>query len=296
MRKYFGEFGLLLTAIIWGSGFVASSISLNAYTPYQVTAFRFLIGAVFLYVLFYKKLQFHRAVVKKGIVLGSILYLAFLLQTVGLMYTTPSKNAFLTAVNVVIVPFIALFFNNKKVDFFEFIGAFLAVIGVGVLSLQFQSGINFGDLLTLFCAVAFAFHIFFTSEFVKDEDTMELTIVQLATAATFGLIVVAFMGEWQFSVNTEEWFSVFYLGIFSTSIAYFLQTASQKIVSETKTAIILSTESLWGMIFSVLLLKELVSLRMVIGAMLILLSIIISETGWKFIKKQQLSSGKVNRM
>ncbi|MFC5602025.1 DMT family transporter [Sporosarcina koreensis] len=286
MKKYIGEIGLLLTAIIWGSGFVGSAVALDTYTPYQILAGRFLIGAVLLCAVFYKKMKFiSKSTLVKGAILGVFLYIAFALQTVGLQFTTPSKNAFLTAVNVVVVPFIGLAIYRRKLDLFEVIGAFLAMFGVAVLSLQWSAGLNIGDFLSFCCAIGFAFHIFYTSQFVKTEDPIALTIVQMATATFIGLIVVLMKGEMVFSTQPEGLWSLLYLGVFSTTIAFLLQTVSQKFISETKAAIILSTESLWGMVFSVILLSEILTLKMGIGAVLILAAIILSETKLSFLVK-----------
>ena len=152
-----------------GSGFVASAVALDHYSPYQILAGRFLIGAVILSLIFFKKLnKLKKSTLIKGAVLGIFLYLAFALQTVGLQFTTPSKNAFLTAVNVVICPVYRIFYIYKrKIDLYELTGAFLAIIGIAVLSLKLSSDMNVGDLLTLGCAVGFAFHIFYTAKFVK---------------------------------------------------------------------------------------------------------------------------------
>ena len=102
--------------------------------------------------------------------LGLFLYGAFALQTVGLQYTTPSKNAFLTAVNVIVVPFISFVIFKRKFDRYELMGAVLAMTGVGAISLQLNGGVNIGDVLTLGCAVLFAFQIFYTSVYVQKED------------------------------------------------------------------------------------------------------------------------------
>ncbi|SOB99704.1 drug/metabolite transporter (DMT)-like permease [Ureibacillus xyleni] len=289
MKKYIGEIMLCITAIIWGSGFVASAISLDHYTPYQILAGRFLVGFIILSILFNKKLKgLNSRVFKKGVILGFFLYIAFVLQTVGLQYTTPSKNAFLTAVNVVIVPFIAYLAYKRKIDKFELSGAILAIIGIGFLSLQLSSDVNIGDLLTLACAVAFAYHIFYTAKYVKDEDPILLTIIQMFVAALLGWIVVLFKGEVNFSFEVEAISSILYLGVFSTTIAYLFQTIAQKFTNETKAAIILSTESFWGMVFSVMLIGEVLTTRMIIGAILILIAIIISETKLSFIKKRSI--------
>lgn len=289
MRKYMGEIALTITAIIWGSGFVGSAIALEHFTPYQILAGRFLIGAIILSIIFHKRLKtINKSTIIKGTILGVFLYLAFALQTVGLQYTTPSKNAFLTAVNVVIVPFIGFLLYKRKMDFYELTGAVLAMVGVGVLSLKLSSDINIGDLLTLGCAAFFAFQIFYTAKYVKESDPILLTLIQMMTAAVIGFIVVLFKGESFQAVETEGLLSLLYLAVFSTTICYVLQTVAQKWISETKAAIILSTEAFWGMVFSVAILGELMTIRMGIGAILILAAIIISETKLPFLKKNKL--------
>lgn len=286
MKRYIGEIGLIMTAIIWGSGFVASAVSLEYYSPYQILAGRFLIGALLLILIFHSSLRkLNRTILCKGAILGIFLYTAFALQTVGLQFTTPSKNAFLTAVNVVIVPFIGLLLYKRKINIYELVGAILAVVGVAALSLQWATDINVGDLLTLGCAFGFAFHIFYTAKFVETEDAVLLTITQMATAGVIAVTVVLLRGEVLFSTETEGIFNLLYLAVFSTTIAYLLQTIGQKFVSETKAAIILSTEALWGMAFSIVLLHEAMTLKMVIGALLIMTSILISETKLNFLRK-----------
>lgn len=287
MKRYIGEIGLLITAIIWGSGFVAAAISLEYYTAYQNMAIRFLVGSLILSLIFYKKIKWNKKVIIKGFILGSILYLAFALQTVGLGMTTPSKNAFLTTVNVVIVPFIAFFIYKKKLDKFELFGAVLAIVGIGFMSLQLSGGINMGDFLSLLCAFAFAFHIFYTAKFVQDEDPVMLTIIQMGAAAIIAWFVVGVRGEVTMPVETEGLLALLYLGIMSTALAFLLQTVAQRHITETKAAIILSTESFWGMLFSIIIIGEIITLRMAIGAALILFAVIISETKFNFIKRRK---------
>src|SRR5690625_4897459 len=278
MRKYIGEFGLIFVAIIWGSGFVATAMTLKAYTPYQSMAGRFLVGAIFLAIIFHKQLKnIERSTIVKGTILGAILYIAFALQTVGLSFTTPSKNAFLTAVNVIAVPIICYVLFKKRLDRFEVFGAFLTIIGIGLLSVDFSGAINIGDVLSLLCAFAFAFHITFTVKFVETEKPVSLTIIQFSSAALIGFIVIFICSEMHFSAVLTPFFSLIYLGIFSTGIAFFLQTYAQQFVSETKSAIILSTEAVWGMFFSIIIIQEIVTLKMAIGAAIIIVAILITE-------------------
>src|SRR5690625_5117292 len=134
MNKYYGEIGLIITAIIWRSGFVATAVALTYYTPYQTMAIRFLVGGMILSIIFYKRIKtISKNLLMKVIFLDTILYISFALQTVGLQFTTPSKNAFITAVNVVIVPLIAFLFYRKNINRLESIGAILAISGVGFM-------------------------------------------------------------------------------------------------------------------------------------------------------------------
>lgn len=278
MKKYIGDGLLLITAIVWGSGFVVTAIALEYLTAYQVMAGRFVLAAIILSLLFRKKFKiFTKDVVWKGAVLGTILYIGFALQTVGLEYTTPSKNAFLTAVNVVIVPLIAYLIYKRRVDRFEVVGSIFALVGIGFLSLQGTLTINIGDALSLACAVAFAFDIFYTNHFVKKEDAIALTIMQFMTAAFIGLVTVIFQGDLTVSVEREAVYAIVYLGVFSTTIAYVCQNVAFKYTSATKGAIILSLESFFGMVLSVLILKEVLTGRMILGAALIMIAIFVAE-------------------
>lgn len=287
MKKYIGEIGLTVTAIIWGSGFVMSALALDYYTPYQILAVRFTIGALLLALVFHKRLrQVNKPLLWQGTVLGILLFAAFALQTIGLQFTTPSKNAFLTGVNVVIVPFIAFILYKRKLDKFELYGAILALIGVAVLSLQWSSSINIGDLLTLGCAVMFAFHIFYTARFVRTGDPILLTLLQMAVAAVISCVTVIGMGETSFSMDPKGLSSVLYLAVFSTTLAFLMQTVGQKHLSETKAAIILSTESVWGMVFSVALAYELLTFRMFLGALIIFIAILLSEVRPQLLRKR----------
>ncbi len=264
-----------------------SALALEYYTPYQILAVRFTIGALLLSVVFHKRLlRVDKSVLWKGALLGILLFAAFALQTVGLQFTTPSKNAFLTGVNVVMVPFIAFILYKRKLDAFELFGAVLALIGVAVLSLQWSTTINIGDMLTLGCAVMFAFHIFYTARFVRTEDAILLTLLQMAIAAVISCLTVIGMGETSFSMEPKGISSVLYLAVFSTTLAFLMQTVGQKHLSETKAAIILSTESVWGMIFSVALAYELLTFRMFLGALIIFIAILLSEVRPQLLKKR----------
>ncbi|MEY9973270.1 drug/metabolite transporter (DMT)-like permease [Lysinibacillus sp. RC46] len=293
MKQYIADGMLLVTAIVWGSGFVITAIALEYLTAYQVMAGRFLLASIILTVLFgYKLKKASKSVIWKGILLGTILYIAFALQTVGLQYTTPSKNAFLTAVNVIIVPLIAFAVYKRRIDGYEMIGSIIAIVGIGFLSLQGSLTMNIGDTLSLACAVAFAFDIFCTNLFVQKEDAIALTIIQFITASFLGVLVLVSQGDIPSTLEKEAIYSIVYLAIFSTTLAYLFQNIANQYTSATKAAIILSTESFFGMVLSVIFLHEVLTSRMVVGAILILLAILIAEVKPAHPKKRMMKSSR----
>ena len=283
MKKWLAIGGLILVTVIWGGGFVASDIALESMKPFQIMMVRFLLASVLMGMISLgQKNREEKSVdrigaIRAGILMGIALFVGFSLQIIGLQYTTPSKNAFLTALNVVIVPFIAFIILKKKIGAKGIIGAILSVVGVALLSLNGNLTLGLGDALTLICAVGFAFQIFFTSEFVKKYPVSVLNMVQMITAFVLSAVSLVIFGETDFQVTTQGWLSVLYLGVISTTLCYLLQTACQRYVDETKAAIVLSMESVFGTIFSIIILHEVITLRMVIGCVIILTAVIISN-------------------
>ena len=283
MKKWLAIGALILVTVIWGGGFVASDMALESMKPFQIMMVRFLLASVLMGVISWgqrkgeEKLKDRSGAIKAGVLMGVTLFMGFAFQIIGLQYTTPSKNAFLTALNVVIVPFIAFVILKKKIGAKGIIGAVMSVLGVGLLSLNGNFTVSLGDGLTLLCAVGFAFQIFFTSEFVKKYPASVLNTVQMFTAFVLSAISLMIFGENDFQVTTQGWLSALYLGVVSTTICYLLQTACQKYIDETKAAIILSMESVFGTIFSIMILHEVVTVRMVIGCAVILAAVIISN-------------------
>lgn len=278
MKKYLAIAGLIAVTVIWGGGFVASDIALESLRPFQIMTIRFLLATVLMGLISARELRgITGKEVRAGIFMGTALFAGFAFQIVGLQYTTPSKNAFLTALNVVMVPFIAFVILKKRIGIKSIAGAFMAIAGVGLLSLEKNLTLGLGDALTLVCAAGFAFQIFFTSEFVKKYRAVALNFVQMLTAEVLSFVSLFLFGETRFNVTTEGWFSVLYLGVVSTTLCYLLQTASQKYVDETKAAIILSMESVFGTLFSILILHEHVTLRMILGSVMILAAVIVSN-------------------
>lgn len=185
------------------------------------------------------------------------------------------------------VPFIYWALSKKKPDNYDILGAILCFVGIGVLSLDGGTTINYGDFLTLICAVFFALHISSVGHFAKDSDALVLTVVQFATAAVLSIICLLIFEPGAIKIHQETIFPILYLGIISTLIAFLIQNVAQKYTTSTHTAIILSLESVFGSLLSLIFLKEPFTFRFLIGCMAILISVIISETKLKFLKPQK---------
>lgn len=279
MNKVRGEIGLLIVSIIWGSGFIASAIGLDYLSPHETLAGRFLVASVLLTAVNHKKLQKLRwRTVRNGMILGVFLYCAFILQTVGLEYTTPSKNAFLTAVNVAVVPFIGFLFHKKTLDKKDVLRASLSMVGVALISLNWTGILNLGDVLSFLCAFVFALHIFYTGEFMEDEDPLSLTMVQMITAFVLAFFFMAMKGDTLLMKDTRGYLAIIYLGVFSTTIAFLTMSICQKYTKSSRAAVIMSTESLFAMVFSILILSENVTPRMILGALVIFAAIILPQS------------------
>lgn len=286
-RSLIADISLLIVALIWGGGFVAVKDALNSITPFYIMALRLTGAAVLLALIFFKTM---RNITKEDIICGSIvgifLFSGFAAQTIGLQYTNPGKQAFLTTVYVVLVPFFAWKVDKKRPDLYSLFSTLLALIGIGFLNIGdgLSLNMNIGDWLTLLCAFLFAAHIISVGYYAKKVNPIILSVIQMLFAGLVSL-VCALIFEPKFAgINRGASFSIFYLIVFSTMFAFLVQNVAQKYTHPNHVGIILCLESVFGAILSVLILKEVFTVNMVIGCVIIFIAIIISETKLSFIK------------
>lgn len=272
--------GLIITTIIWGSAFVVMKNSVDIISPTYLLALRFTIASIALVAVFFKRLKLvTKTEILCGSLLGVFLFVSYLLQTYGVKYTTASKNAFITTLYVIIVPFLHWFFNKKRPSVNNIGAAVIAVFGLALISLEGDLSINIGDLLTLFCGLFFAFHIVFVDRYTNHHDPVRLTVIQMVTAAILSWVLAPIMeGTQDFTViNGSMLIGLLYLGIFSTMICFLLQNVGQKHLSPNTTSIILSFEAVFGLVFSVIFLEEEVTPKLMAGCILLFSSVILSE-------------------
>lgn len=276
--------GLILTAAIWGFAFVVVKDSVDTIPPVYMVSIRYTIAAVLLgFVLIPQFKKLNRYYWIHGSVTGLMLALGYITQTIGCKYTTAGKNAFLTTIYVILIPLISWPLNKKRPHFVVFLSAVMALVGIGLLALRNEGGVlgfNVGDILTLICGLFYALHIIFTAKFSQDKNPVILTWIQFIVASVFSWAVSPLI-DGSFSVallkSSRVIFSMLYLGIFSSLVAFLLQNICLKYMESSLASLFLSLESVFGVIFSAIFLRERMTLVMIIGCVLIFAAITIAD-------------------
>lgn len=238
---------------------------------------RFSGAALLAWVLFaVHKTKIDRKTLLTGIVSGMFLYGGFAFQTLGISMTEPGMNAFLTSVNVVLVPYLAWICWKQKPGKLVLLASFVCLAGIGCLSLSSGSfRFRFGDLLSLACSFFFAAQIVSLGH-SEGLSVWALNALQLSTAAILSL-PAALLSKWPASLPPSCLLSLVYTVVLSTFLCYLMQTSAQKYTSCAAASILMGTESLWANVFSFLILHEVPSMMMVIGGLLIFASILLVE-------------------
>lgn len=282
---------LFAAAFIWGSSFFIMKDALDALPVQYLLAIRFTAGAVLLGLLCWKKWKiFTPDYLWRGAVIGGFLYLAYSVQTYGLALTTPSKNAFLTAVYCVLVPFFYWAFAKVRPDRYNVIAAVLCVAGVGLVSLTGDLTVNPGDGLTLVSAVFYASHIVAVAKVSPGKDIYLLTVFQFAFSGLYAWIGGAITETFpaQALARPEVLLPLVYLAVMATTAALLFQNVGQVWSDPASASVILSLESVFGVLCSVVFAGDQVNGRMLLGFALIFIAVVCSETKFSFVRGAKL--------
>lgn len=273
--------------MIWGTSFVVQKNTLDSISTLYLLSIRFTVAAVFLLLLGIKNIkQINKEYIKGGVIMGVLLSAAYIVQTYGLVYTTPGKNAFLTASYCVITPFLFWIFKRQRPDKYNFIAAALCILGVGLISVDSNLSINKGDALTLMCGVFYAFHIMAIDRHAEGKNPALLTAVQFGTAAVITWTLALVFEPFPTEVPSSAMFSLGYLSIVCTGVCYLLQTFGQKNTPATQASILLTLEAVFGTLVSVVFYHEKMDMRLVTGFVIMFISVLISETKLSFLKRR----------
>ncbi|MCD7809459.1 MAG: DMT family transporter [Erysipelotrichaceae bacterium] len=282
-----GPLYLLTAALIWGSSFIVMKNAVDFMTPATLLLLRFALASIILSILFFKELKnFPKNRIYLCLLTGFCLCIAYYIQTWGLAYTTPGKNAFLTAVYCAIVPFLSWLIDKQKPSLYHFIAAFICIIGIGFVSLD-NFSIQIGDLLTLVAGLLYAIHIIMTQHFCESVDGKAFTTFQFYGATIFAFFLSILFEDLTIiqNIHSTIFFQIFYLSFFATAITMLCQTLGQKYTDECYASLILSLESVFGVMFSIIFYHEVLTLKMFIGFTFIFIAIIISQTQLSFLRR-----------
>lgn len=279
---------LFAAALIWGTSFFIMKNALDAVPVFFLLAIRFSAGAVLLALVCGKRWRsFTPDYLWRGAVMGGFLFLAYSVQTFGLSMTTPSKNAFLTAVYCVLVPFLTWAVVKKRPDRYNIAAALLCVTGVGLVSLNEQLSINAGDLLTLVCAIFYASHIVAVEKVSPGKDITLLTVFQFAFAGLYAWVGGGLTETFpaRALADPEVFLPLLYLCVMATTVALLFQNVGQVWSDPASASVILSLESVFGVLFSVIFYGDPVTTRLLMGFALIFVAVVCSETKFSFLRR-----------
>ncbi|WP_294726286.1 DMT family transporter [uncultured Fusobacterium sp.] len=277
---------LAVVALVWGTTYAVIKDTLSVVQPFSLMMFRFGFSALILSLMYLKKIKIIKGVdLKRGIIIGIFMFLAFYFLIVSIRFTTASKFSFIVGAYVLIVPFLSWIINKTKLDRYAIVGAILATIGLAFLTMEKGAVFNLWDLVAGCCSFFFAAHMIAIEKYSGDSDPILLTIIQFITTAVLFIILTGVKEGYNFTVLPEIKWTLGYLVIISTIIPFAIQNIVQRYISSTSTALILTLQSAFGSIFAVYYLDERMTKQMIIGCLLIFIAIVFQETKLKFLKR-----------
>lgn len=271
---------LLAMTAVWGATFVTVKDALDASDTFTFLALRFAAGALTAGLLAARSEW--RLVLWPGVKLGGFLFGGYALQTLGLEHTTPSRSAFVTGLTVLFVPFVTWRFTRARPPVRAFIAPVLALAGLWQLTqISLNSALPIGDLLTLGCAVLYAFHISLTPRLGAGLPSVALTAVQLAVVSVLSVLCLPFV-ETRFAPTPSYWGAVLFTGVFASAIAISVQVWAQKHMSATRAAVIYSLEPVFALLWAAMCGLGFPAGHELVGGAFMLSAVLVSEVPQPF--------------
>lgn len=282
-RKARGNFLLLLTAMIWGSSFVAQSAGADLISPAFFNGTRMLLGSLLLSPLAVYRMRRYvpassrRTLLLGGACCGVLMFTGSYMQQTGIAYTTAGKAGFLTAMYVVLVPVLGIFLKKKPRPIL-WVSVALACVGLYFLCFTDKTfSLAMGDAAMLGGAVMFALHIMVVDHFSPLVDGVCLSFVQFLTAGSLGMVVAFITEQPSFAALSAAAVPILYTGVFTMGVAYTLQIVAQKDTAPTVASLILCMESVFAVVFGWLILHETLSLREGVGSVFMFVAILLAQ-------------------
>jgi drug/metabolite transporter (DMT)-like permease len=284
-RRAQADLALAVCSLLWGASFVVVKDALGYASVLVFLAVRFTLAALIMIALRPAALRgLKKSGFLVGLALGCFMFAGYTFQTAGLLYTTPSKSAFVTGFSVVLVPLLLAIFWRRRLAVWAYLGAASALLGLYFLTVPVSglSHLNRGDLLTLACAAMYALHIIWVGEYGKKHPVAALAITQVTLCGAFAWIAVyvAKAGNWEMPRLEWRWelyVAVTICAVFATAVAYLLQLWAQKYTTASHAAILFTLEPVFAAVFSYFLAGERLAPRSMIGGVFVLVGILLAE-------------------
>lgn len=275
--RLLARLAVLGSTVIWGSTFVVVQRVLETVPVFHLLTYRFALAALLLLPLLRGPKS--PGILREGLLVGSAVFVGFVLQTAGLLWTTPSRSAFLTGLSVLMTPFLAALLGTYRLRPGPVAGTALAALGLYVLYRPSATSAPFGrgDFLTLGAAVAFALYIVFVERAVRRHSIARMAVLQFAFIAVLSSPSLLLAPPKPAEFQGEALAAVFVLGVFATALAFLGQLYAQRHLTVVEAGVILSSEPVFASALSIGLGVEALSANLVWGGALILAAILLSE-------------------
>lgn len=279
MKKTYPKTALFFTAMLWGSTFAIGKIAAEAFSASFIIALRFSVASIALLFASYPLWRLmNKVYIKDGIGMGITLFLSYMFQVIGLtMDTSPGKSAFLCTTYSVMVPFLHWGITKERPRLKHILCVFICLAGIGILSLQGDMSMTMGDIMTLLSGVPCAVNLVQSSIACRDKDPLLLTTIELWTVTVLAWMCVFASNTFPKVYPIGAVGGIVYLGLIATALCLFLQSYGLKYENPSIGGMILSLESVFGVIFSVIIYHEQITMRMLLGFVVIFVAIAVSQ-------------------
>ena len=284
-RSFKAHILLVLMTLIWGSTFVLNKKALLEASPLFFNAVRMALATLLLGLYYRRHLtRIARPAFWAGITAGIFLFLGYAFQITGLQLTTPSKSAFLTGISTVLVPLFLIIIWKAHINPWRgvgiltaFVGLFFMTVPPGQQGIADFANVNMGDLLSIACAVGFAFQIIFIGRASQHFPFEQMAVLQMATAALLTAFATPVLDRPHMELSTTVITAILVTGILGTAVAFTVQAWAQQFTPATHAALIFTLEPVFAWLTSFVVLHERLGMRAGAGALLILAGVLVSE-------------------
>ena len=288
---------ILLVTFFWGVTFPMIKFALEYISPVVFLALRFSVSSLMLIPFIFKSGKLtDRRMARIGITAGVLLFLGYYFQTVGLDYTTAANSGIITGIYVVILPFISYAYLKLKVSRLDVVASALAFAGLFIMSASSlalkNSTVEFGDILTVMCGIAYAMQIAYVSKYSGGLDSTVFTFYQILTVAVLSTVFIPTYSTSLFTINALVIFVIVFTALFAGVLAYFITTRALIYVEPTSAGIIFVGEPIFAAISAVFVGGEVLGTLTILGGSLMVFAMFLTSMDKYLSHRRELRTAK----